>query len=56
MPESLIIALVRIGVQLGVNIIALLRANGYEPTAEEMTALRKASQDEVDRFNRLVGD
>jgi hypothetical protein len=55
MDPMLIIALAKAGVKLGVNLVALLRDEGWNPTDEELEALRAETQRQVDRFNDLVG-
>lgn len=59
MSETLMIALAKLAISLGLDVAELIRrlvAGGWEPTNEELVALRKASQDEVDRFHRLTDD
>jgi len=52
-PE-LIIALVRLGIKLGIDLFALLREQGITFSNEELEVARNESQGQVDRWQKML--
>ena len=54
MSPELIIALVRLGIKLGLDLFALLREQGVTFTNIELEIARKESQEQVDRWQKIL--